>query len=134
MSAAVLVPERPIRNMRPNWNVRLDRDMELGLFLMVASGALGFAAGRWIKAFVLELVSLAVALVAAFLLQSSGYGFKDGAIVLVGALLVGQAAYFGGLFLRSRAAIRSLLVGDVLDNGPDSGGEGDVANDNEKRD
>lgn len=108
--------------------------MELGLFLMVASGVLGFAAGRWIKAFVLELVSLAVAFVAAFLLQYNGYGFKDGAIVLVGALLVSQIAYFGGLFLRSRDKVRSLLWGDVLDNGPDSRGERDVANDNEKRD
>jgi hypothetical protein len=120
--------------MRAKLECGLGRDMGLGLILMVASGLLGFAAGVWITAFILELVSLAVAFSVAFILQSNGFGFKDGAIVLVGALLVSQIAYLGGVFVRSRSRIRSLLFGDVLDDGPDSGGERDIANDNEKHD
>lgn len=112
----------------------LGRGMGLALFLMVAGGAFGFAAGRWIRVFVLELVSLAVAFSAAFVLQLNGFGFKNGAIALVGVLLVSQIAYFGGMLVRSRARVRLFLSGDVLDNGPDNRGERDIANDNEKRD
>lgn len=109
-------------------------DMELVLVLMAASGLLGFAAGFWITAFVLELVSLTVAFAVALILQLNGFGFKNGAFVLVGALLVSQIAYLGGLFFRSRSKVRSFLFGDVLDNGPDGEGKRDVANDNEKDD
>lgn len=113
--------------------------MGLELLLLGASAVLGFVAGVWIKKFVLELVSLAVAFSVAIVLQLNGFGFSDGAIPLVGALISSQIAYLGGILIRSRAKIRSLLWSEVsgdkvLDNGPDSRSKSDIGNDQEKHD
>lgn len=113
--------------------------MGLELLLIAASAVFGFVTGVWIKRFVLELVSLAVAFSIAIVLQLNGFGFSDGAIPLVGALFLSQIAYLGGILVRSRAKIRSLLWSEVsgdevLNNGPDSRGKSDVGNDEEKRD
>jgi hypothetical protein len=106
--------------------------MGLELLLVAASAVLGFAAGVWIRKFVLELVSLAVAFSVAAALQLNGFGFRDGALPLIGALLSSQIAYLAGMLIRSRTKLRSLLEGEVLDNGPDSRGKSDIGNDQEK--
>jgi len=108
--------------------------MGLELLLVTASALFGFVIGVWIKRFVLELVSLAVAFSAAIILQHYGFGFRDGALPLIGALLFSQIAYLAGMLMRSRAKLRSLLEGEVLDNGPDGHSKGDIGGDQEKRD
>lgn len=108
--------------------------MSLELLLVAASAVFGFVIGIWVKRFALELVSLAIAFSVAIVLQRSGFGFKDGALPLIGALLFGQIAYLAGMLIRSRAKLRTLLEGDVLDNGPDSPGKNDIGNDQEKHD
>jgi hypothetical protein len=108
--------------------------MGLVVVLIAASAAFGFAASVWIKRYALELVSLVVVFSVAIVLQLNGFGFKDGAIPLVVALLSSQVGYLCGLLVRSRGKIWSLLSGEVLDNGPDSRGERDIRDDQEKRD
>ncbi len=105
--------------------------MELELLLMAASAVFGFTVGLQIRKFALELISLAVAFSVALILQLNGFGFGDGAIILVGALLSSQIAYLGGAFILSRSRVRSFLWDEVLDNGPGSRGKSDISYDQE---
>lgn len=108
--------------------------MELEGLLMAASAVFGFATGLWIARFVLELMSLAVAFSVSFILQLNGFGFGDGSVVLVGVLLSSQVAYFGGVLIRARRWGHGFPSHDLLDNGPDARGEGDIRCDQQLHD
>ncbi|WP_342735463.1 hypothetical protein [Bradyrhizobium sp. B117] len=72
--------------------------MTIVFCLLLASGITGLATGLFFRVWALVLVSPAIAILAAIVLQSSNFGFWTGIPIVVSCLLVGQLAYLAGAF------------------------------------
>ncbi|TFV48408.1 hypothetical protein E4K65_12415 [Bradyrhizobium niftali] len=59
---------------------------------------MGLATGLFFRVWAMVLVSPATAVLAAIVLQASGFGFFAGVSVIVGCLVVGQIAYLLAAF------------------------------------
>jgi hypothetical protein len=98
------------------------------LVLLLASSIIGLATGLFFRVWALLLVSPALAVVAAFVLQSWGFGFWTGVPIIVGCLIVNQAAYLAATFRQHR---RELSVQDDIDGAPGKRGHRGISDDNE---
>ncbi|WFU72161.1 hypothetical protein [Bradyrhizobium sp. CB2312] len=72
--------------------------MTIVFCLLLVSGITGLATGLFFRVWALVLVSPAIAILAAIVLQSSNFGFWTGVPIVVSCLLVGQLAYLAGAF------------------------------------
>lgn len=68
------------------------------LLLLLTSAITGLATGLFFRVWTLLLVSPATALLAATVLQTSGFGFWTGVPIVVGCLIAGQLAYLAATF------------------------------------
>ncbi|MEN3351373.1 MAG: hypothetical protein V7632_5008 [Bradyrhizobium sp.] len=71
--------------------------MTIALTLLLASVLAGLAAGLYLRVWALMLLSPAVALLAAIVLQSNDFGFAGGVGLVLGCLVACQLAYLAGM-------------------------------------
>ena len=98
------------------------------LLLLLASGIAGLGTGLIFRVWALLLVSPATAILAAVVLQTSGFGFWTGVPVVVGCLIVGQLAYLAAAF---RLHPEELSVQDEIDGQPGKHGDRHISDQNE---
>ena len=106
--------------------------MIIVLVALAASALLGLATGLVFRVWANVIVGPLIAFGSAIALASHGFGFSEGVLVTVACLFVSQAAYFGGVFLDSRAGIGNFLAVDVFDDEPDDNREHDIAGEQEE--
>jgi hypothetical protein len=94
-----------------NWEVIVTT----ALLLFLASGIAGLMTGLFLRVWALVLVSPVTAILAAIVLQSTGFGFWIGIPIMVGCLVLGQVAYLAAAFYRQRGG---LSVQDDVDGQP----------------
>ncbi|WP_439373081.1 hypothetical protein [Bradyrhizobium sp. DASA03120] len=63
------------------------------ILALLGSAIIGLATGLFFRVWAMVLVSPATAVLAAIVLQASGFGFFAGVSVVIGCLVVGQIAY-----------------------------------------
>jgi hypothetical protein len=68
------------------------------ILALLGSAIIGLATGLFFRVWAMVLVSPATAVLAAIVLQASGFGFFAGVSVIVGCLVVGQIAYLLAAF------------------------------------
>lgn len=85
------------------------------LLLLLASAITGLATGLFFRVWALSLVSPATAILAATVLQTSGFGFWTGIPIVVGCLVTGQLAYLAATFHLHRG---KLSMQDEIDGEP----------------
>jgi len=78
----------------PSWNTIVTT----ALVLLFASATVGFATGLFFRVWSLLFVSPAIAILAAIVLQTSGFGFWTGIPIIIGSLVSCQLAYMVGAF------------------------------------
>ncbi|WP_246799485.1 hypothetical protein [Bradyrhizobium sp. CCBAU 51753] len=83
------------RALRSNWS----KNVTIAITLLFASVLAGLATGLYLRVWALLLVSPAVALLAAIVLQSNGFGVA----LVVGSLVACQLAYLAGMSFAPRA-------------------------------
>lgn len=98
------------------------------LLLLLASAVTGLATGLFFRAWALLLVSPVTAILAAAVLQSSGFGFWTGIPIIVGCLVAGQLAYLAGSFHVHRG---ELSMQDEVDGEPGKHGHRHIDEENE---
>ncbi|WP_247550211.1 hypothetical protein [Bradyrhizobium sp. 138] len=102
--------------------------MTTALLLLLASTITGLATGLFFRVWTLLLVSPATAILAAAVLQTSGFGFWTGIPIIVGCLLAGQLAYLAGTFHVHRG---KLSMQDEIDGEPGEHGHRHIDEENE---
>jgi len=85
------------------------------LVVLFASAIVGLATGLFFRVWALLLVSPAIAILAAIVLQISGFGFWTGIPIIVGSLISGQLAYMVAVFHLHKG---ELSAQDDVDGGP----------------
>ncbi|SCB55094.1 hypothetical protein GA0061098_103469 [Bradyrhizobium shewense] len=75
------------------------------ILVLLGSAIIGLGTGLFFRVWAMVLVSPATAVLAAVVLQASGFGFFAGVSVVIGSVLVGQIAYLLAAFC--------LLKGDI---------------------
>ncbi|MEY9181419.1 putative membrane protein YdbT with pleckstrin-like domain [Bradyrhizobium sp. USDA 326] len=98
------------------------------LLLLLASAITGLATGLIFRVWTLLLVSPATAILAATVLQTSGFGFWAGIPIVVGCLIAGQLAYLAATFYLHSG---ELSMQDDIDGVPGKHGHPDIKNENE---
>ncbi|WP_049819953.1 hypothetical protein [Bradyrhizobium japonicum] len=99
------------------------------IFLLVlASMIAGLSTGLFFRVWTLLLVSPATALLAATVLQTSGFGFWTGIPIVVACLIVGQVAYVAASLYVHRG---ELSVQDDIDGDPGKHGQRHIDDENE---
>ncbi|MGY8662409.1 hypothetical protein Q3C01_08580 [Bradyrhizobium sp. UFLA05-109] len=68
------------------------------ILALLGSAIIGLATGLFFRVWAMVLVSPANAVLAAIVLQASGFGFFAGVSVVIGCLVVGQIAYMLSAF------------------------------------
>lgn len=98
------------------------------LLLLLASAIIGLATGLFFRVWTLLLVSPATAILAATVLQTSGFGFWTGVPIVVGCLMAGQVAYLAATFYVHRG---ELSVQDEIDGEPGKHGQRHIKGEDE---
>lgn len=100
--------------------------MKTAVTLLLASAIVGLATGLFLRVWILLVVSSTTAIVAATVLQTSGFGFWTGVPIVVGCVVIGQLAYLLAGFARSEFSVQ-----DEVDGPPGEHGHRDVDDKNE---
>jgi hypothetical protein len=95
--------------------------MDIALVLIAASALVGVAAGLRLKAFALVPVALVIALLSAAVLHRNGFGPGGGIVIIIGCLVLNQAAYILVQVLASGLTPAASLD-DVIDGEPRADG------------
>jgi hypothetical protein len=95
---------------------------------LLASAITGLATGLFLRVWALSLVSPVTAILAATVLQTSGFGFWTGVPIVVGCLVAGQLAYLAGSFHVHRGR---LSMQDEIDGEPGEHGHRHIDDKNE---
>ncbi|MDA9425903.1 hypothetical protein XH97_27795 [Bradyrhizobium sp. CCBAU 53380] len=95
---------------------------------MLASAITGLATGLIFRVWTLLLVSPATAILAATVLQTSGFGLWTGIPIVVGCLIAGQLAYLAATFHLHRG---ELSMQDDIDGEPGKHGHRDIKKEDE---
>jgi hypothetical protein len=90
--------------------------------LLIASALLGLVTGLIFRVWAIVLVSLPIAIFSAIFLRAHGYGFAAGVTVIIGCLVICQAAYFAGIFMRPRSYRAANLTQEEIDGDPGTHG------------
>jgi hypothetical protein len=98
----------------------LELKLTIILILLVLSTMMGMATGLTFKVQGLIPVSVLIAISAAVVLRSAGFGPVGGVSVIVACLVVAQLAYLAGTFFLHR---RELLLHDEIDGDPGKPGK-----------
>ena len=85
------------------------------LLVLFGSAIVGLATGFFLRVWALLLVSPAIAILAALVLQSSGFGLWTGIPIIVGSLISSQLAYMLTAFHLHKG---ESLAQDDIDGGP----------------
>lgn len=75
------------------------------ILALLASAIIGLATGLFFRVWAMMLVSPAIAIIAAIVLQASSFGFFAGVSVVTGCLVICQIAYLLGAFRLHKGAI-----------------------------
>lgn len=102
--------------------------MTTALVLLFASTIAGLVAGPFFTVWSLLLVSPAIAVLAAIVLQTYGFGFWTGIPIIIGCLTACQLAFMVGAFQRHNGGI---LAQDDSDGAPGHDGQHGIGGENE---
>lgn len=91
--------------------------MNVVWLVVAASALLGLATGLGLRVWAMVPVSLAVALVSAWVANSQGFGFTDGVLAVMACLFVCQAAYIA-VWITGQGP-EKFLADDAIDDKPD---------------
>jgi hypothetical protein len=108
----------------PDWN----KDVTTALVLLFASAIAGLATGLFLRVWALLLVSPATAILAAIVLQASGFGVWSGVPIIIGSLIAGQLAYMVAVLHLHKG---ELSAQDQIDGAPGQHGQCGVGDENE---
>ncbi|WP_245472003.1 MULTISPECIES: hypothetical protein [Bradyrhizobium] len=98
------------------------------LLLLLASIIAGLSTGLFFRVWSLLLVSPATAILAATVLQTSGFGFWTGIPIVVACLIAGQVAYMAATLYVHRG---ELSMQDDIGDDPGKHGHGHIDDENE---
>ena len=98
------------------------------LLLLLASIIAGLSTGLFFRVWTLLLISPATAILAATVLQLSGFGFWTGIPIVVACLIAGQVAYLAATLYVHRG---DLSMQDDIDGDPGKHGHRHIDDENE---
>ena len=100
--------------------------MIIAFTLLIASALLGLAIGLVFRVWAIATVSLLIAIVSAIILRAHDFGFAGGVSIVIGCLVICQAAYFTGVFMTTRSLSAANLTQEEVDGEPSGDREQDV--------
>ena len=94
--------------------------------VLIVSALLGLAIGLVFRVWAVTPVSLLIAIFSSIILRAHDFGFAGGVSIVIGCLVICQAAYFTAVFMTTRSLSGANSAREEVDGEPSGDREQDV--------